>query len=262
MAIILFLIAFFACTVGSITGIGGGVVVKPLIDALGLLEVSVLSFLSGCMVLAMALISLWRSRRAGTEIHFGKMAWLALGAAAGGVIGKQIFQWVQGNSAQQGALGLYQNIVLLLVTVLAFFYTLKKKNIRTYRLEGRASKMLCGLTLGTLSAFLGIGGGPINLMVLSFFFSMDSKNAAIHSLFIIVVSQAVSLVVLAVSGTIPAFDPAHLALMIVGGAGGAILGSSLTQKMSLRGVDSVFLFMLAFIAATCFISIVRFSGAM
>ena len=262
MAMILFLIAFFASTVGSITGIGGGIVVKPLIDALGLLEVSVLSFLSGCMVLAMALISLWRSRRAGTEIYFGKMVWLALGAAAGGVIGKQVFQWIQKNAAKPGALGLYQNIVLLLVTVLAFFYTLRKKNIRTYQLKGNISKTLCGLTLGTLSAFLGIGGGPINLMALSFFFSMDSKNAAIHSLFIIVVSQMVSLGVTAVSGTIPVFDPMQLALMVVGGAGGAVLGSYLVRKMSLGGVDRVFLLMLVLIAATCLVSIIRFSGAM
>ena len=262
MAIILFLIAFSASTVGSITGIGGGVVVKPLIDALGLLSVSVLSFLSACMVLAMSLISLWRNRRAGVKIHFAQMTGLASGAAIGGIAGKQIFRWIQENAAQPDILGLYQNVVLLLVTILAFFYTLQKKKIHTHRLEGEIPKMLCGLTLGTLSAFLGIGGGPINLMVLSFFFSMDSKNAAIHSLFIIVVSQAVSLGVMAASGTIPAFEPVQLALMIVGGAGGAVLGSHLMKKMSFQGVDGVFLFMLAFTAVTCVISIIRFSGAM
>ena len=44
------------------------------------------------------------------------------------------------------------------------------------------------ITLGILSSFLGIGGGPINLVVLFFFFSMDTKTAAQNSLYTILFS--------------------------------------------------------------------------
>ena len=37
--------------------------------------------------------------------------------------------------------------------------------------------------LGIISSFLGIGGGPINLVVLFFFFSMPTKIAAENSLY-------------------------------------------------------------------------------
>lgn len=40
---------------------------------------------------------------------------------------------------------------------------------------------IAGSVLGIFSSFLGIGGGPINLMILSFFFSMDTKTAAFNS---------------------------------------------------------------------------------
>ena len=53
---ILFLCAvcLAASTVGGICGVGGGVVIKPLLDAAGIMSVSTLSFLSGLTVLAMA----------------------------------------------------------------------------------------------------------------------------------------------------------------------------------------------------------------
>ena len=60
MATLMFLIAMAASTIGSICGFGGGVIIKPIVDSLGLLPVSTVSFLSGCTALAMAVSSLIR----------------------------------------------------------------------------------------------------------------------------------------------------------------------------------------------------------
>ena len=49
--IILFIISLLASVVGAICGIGGGVIIKPLVDALNIMPVSEISFLSGCTVL-------------------------------------------------------------------------------------------------------------------------------------------------------------------------------------------------------------------
>ena len=61
--ILSFIISILSSTIGSITGIGGGVIIKPVLDMTGLLSVSVISFLSGCTVLTMSTVSLIRSRK-------------------------------------------------------------------------------------------------------------------------------------------------------------------------------------------------------
>ena len=47
MEILVLLIAFGASVVGAICGIGGGVIIKPLLDAFGIASVAEISFLSG-----------------------------------------------------------------------------------------------------------------------------------------------------------------------------------------------------------------------
>ena len=40
-----------------------------------------------------------------------------------------------------------------------------------------------GLTVGIISVYLGIGGGPLNIALLVYFFSMKAKDAAAYSIF-------------------------------------------------------------------------------
>ncbi len=68
MSIIFFAVCFLASIVGAICGIGGGVIIKPVLDAFGVLDVKVISFLSGCTVLSMTTYSVLRSRIGG-ESH-------------------------------------------------------------------------------------------------------------------------------------------------------------------------------------------------
>ena len=101
-----------------------------------------------------------------------------------------------------------------------------------------------------MSSFLGIGGGPINLVVLGFLFSMDSKTAAANSLYIILFSQLASFVSTLITG-LPAFDPLVLALMVAGGIGGGIVGRSLNKRMDNRAVDKLFICLMSLIIAIC-----------
>lgn len=94
-----------------------------------------------------------------------------------------------------------------------------------------------GVLLGIISSFLGIGGGPINLVVLGYCFSMDSKTAAVISLYIILFSQLASLLAALISG-VPGFPPMALALMVAGGIGGGIAGRALNRKMDNQAVDT------------------------
>ena len=86
-----------------------------------------------------------------------------------------------------------QALCLLIVTLGTLIYTICKAKIKTYQVDDAISCILIGIFLGIMSSFLGIGGGPINLVVLFFFFSMSTKIAAENSLYIIFFSQIASL---------------------------------------------------------------------
>lgn len=61
-------------------------------DAFGVMGVSVINFLSGCTVLSMTCYSVIKAKRAGdSQIEFAIDTPLAIGAAIGGLAGKELF---------------------------------------------------------------------------------------------------------------------------------------------------------------------------
>ena len=126
-------------------------------------------------------------------------------------------------------------------------YTLNKARIPTHRLQNKVACAAIGLALGCMSSFLGIGGGPINLVALYFFFSMDTKAAAANSLYIIFFSQLCSLLTTLITASVPEFRWPVLALMAAGGLGGGILGRKLNRRMDGRAVERLFILLMAVI---------------
>ena len=211
MYVIFLLVSFGACVIGAICGIGGGVIIKPVLDSFGLLSVSAISFLSGCTVLSMTCYSVIKSRLSGNsliEMRSGSI--LAVGAAVGGLAGKELFDRISLLFPDQNMVGAVQAACLMLITVWTLICTIRKDRLHTCIVTHPAPIFLIGLVLGIFSSFLGIGGGPINLVVLFIFFSMDTKTAAENSLYIILFSQAASTLKTILQGkasyfTIPTF---------------------------------------------------------
>ena len=99
MQVLVLLVSFFACTVGAICGIGGGIIIKPVLDATGVADVATINFLSGCTVLSMTLYSVLKAKLSGTSTIDPKTDTpLAIGAAVGGLAGKELFSLVAGLS--------------------------------------------------------------------------------------------------------------------------------------------------------------------
>ena len=115
-----------------------------------------------------------------------------------------------------------------------------------------------GFVLGIMSSFLGIGGGPIDLVVLFFFFSMETKIAVQNSLFIILFSQAFSLIYTLAAGRVPEFKPLSLILMIAGGILGGIIGKRTGKKLSGKATDKLFIGLLAVIILICVYNAVNY----
>ena len=255
------LVSFGASIVGAICGIGGGVIIKPTLDAFGVLSVAAISFLSGCTVLSMSCYSVVRSKLAGDSgVDMKTGTPLAIGAAVGGIVGKMMFQYLSGQFADQDMVGAVQAACLVVITIGTLLYTIKKEQIRTHKLTHVGVCLAIGLVLGIMSSFLGIGGGPINLVVLFYFFSMDTKTAAANSLYIILFSQITSLVQTCVTGTIPEMEISYLVCMIAGGILGGTIGSKVNKKISDAGVDKLFIFLMAVIVLINIYNALKFSG--
>ncbi len=260
MIVLIVATVFIATIVGSISGIGGGVLIKPVLDAVTSMPASQISFLSGNTVLTMTIVSLLRSRKGEQKIS-NTTVFLAIGAAVGGVAGKKIFDIIKASAGNDAMVSLIQNIVMVVLTVAVFIYTVRKDSIRKLHVENKAVIILAGLVLGILSSFLGIGGGPINLMILSYLFSMDTKTAALNSLFVIFFSQVLSLATTLVTKSVPQFDWTMLLLMMGFAVIGATLGRTFSKKMSSRNVDVLFMILMAVIIGLSIYNCIRY-GAM
>lgn len=241
-------VSFLASIVGAICGIGGGVIIKPVLDLFGLASVSTISFLSGCTVLSMSCYSVGKNMLSGdNRVNFQTGTPLAIGAAIGGVAGNQIFKMIKMLFENQNAVGSVQAGCLAVVTLGTLLYTVFKARIKTHKIQNKVVCLVIGAVLGLMSSFLGIGGGPINLVVLFYFFSMDTKTAAQNSLYIILFSQATSFLTTLVTRNVPEFSPLALVLMVAGGIGGGIVGRMFNKKMDNKAVDKLFLCLMAVI---------------
>ncbi|MCI8720082.1 MAG: sulfite exporter TauE/SafE family protein [Oscillospiraceae bacterium] len=258
---LVFLIALLSSAVGAICGIGGGVVIKPVMDMFRIDSVAAISFLSGCTVLSMSCYTVGRAMLAGegrVDVKTGTP--LALGAALGGLAGKALFTAVKDLFQQSDMVGAVQSACLAAITLGTLAYTLCKARIHTHRLTAPAACCAVGLALGICSSFLGIGGGPINLVVLYYFFSMDTRTAAANSLYIILFSQLASLLATLIAGTIPDLQLMMLVWMIAGGIGGGIIGRACSRRMDDRAVEKLFMGLMGVIIAISLFNCFRFAG--
>lgn len=256
MIVLVFAICLMASTVGGVCGIGGGVVIKPVLDALGVMTVSTASFLSGLTVLAMACISVYKNRKT-NELDAKRSIPLGIGAAVGGVVGKLLFDVVKTAAGADNVVGAAQAIILGLMVLGTLLYVRNKARIKGKDVKSLAAGVGIGLALGVCSSFLGIGGGPMNLAVLYYFFSMDTKKAAVNSILIILLSQIASLGLTLVRGTVPAFEWGVLAAMVAAGAIGGFVSAKLHRKLSEQQTDLLFSALLVVILCICVFNAVK-----
>ena len=254
MQSICFLVAFGACIIGKICGMGGGVIIKPALDALGIMQVAEINFLSGCTVLGMTCWSVGKSMvQHESQIDLSVSTPLAIGAAVGGMAGKQLFSTVAGLFANADTAGGIQAALLCTATFSTLLYTIRKDRLTMLQVRNPAVCVLIGLGLGMLGTFLGIGGGPFNMAVLFFFFSMPTKVAAQNSLYIILISQITSVTTTLFTKTVPEFEWLWLVLMVAGGSGGGAVGRKINKKIDDKHVEILFIgLMFTIIGISCY----------
>lgn len=270
------LIALLASFIGSISGIGGGIIIKPVLDLTGQLPLSTVNFMSGITVLTMSMVSLIRhflneakekqavkvgaltdTAEVGPKINLPQVISICLGSVVGGLSGTKLFNLFLKQIENRQLFVLIQAILILMITVTVMLYQYNKKRIKSPNLKHFLANFICGLLLGLTSAFLGIGGGPLNVAVLAFFFGMTPKIAALSSHLIIFTSQIVSLITTLVENRVPEFDPTILACMMIAAVVASLVGRSIAAKMDESKTSAFFTAALWLILAVNLVNVIR-----
>lgn len=258
-AIILFIICLTASSVGAIVGAGGGVIIKPVCDMIGILPVSTVSFCAGCTVLGMSVSSLIRNRNDGVKLQIKTSTALAIGAVGGGLVGKWLFELVRTGFGNERVLGAIQASFLAVITFGVYLYVSNKDKLPSKNVKNPVTAIIIGICLGVISSFLGIGGGTSNVAVLFFFFSMTAKEAAKNSLYIIIFSQISSIVTAITTKTVPDFTWPVLLSMMAGGIFGALVGAAVSKRIDNKGVEKILKVLLLVIVGMNVYNIVKYT---
>lgn len=222
-------------------GIGGGVIIKPILDIIGLNDLSTISVLSASTVFAMAttsLITMLFSKKLQVRVKIASL--LAIASIIGGIIGKSMFNRLLESFEQPDMLSIMQSIILACLMILIYIYQKKKDRWRTFTLHKTPIILMIGFALGSIASFLGIGGGPFNVAILSLFFSMTAKESSINSLFIIFFSQLSSIITMSVTKGFTELDLTMLPFIVIGGVTGGLIGSALLSRVTNTIIDRVF----------------------
>ena len=203
--------------------------------------------------------SLIRNRNDGVKLQLKMSTALAIGAVGGGLIGKWMFEMVRNGFGNERMLGAIQAVFLTLITIGVFVYICNKDKLPSKHVDNFGVAILIGIFLGIISSFLGIGGGTSNVAVLFFFFSMQAKEAAKNSLYIIIFSQISSIVSAIATGSVPDFTWMNLLFMVLGGISGALIGAAISKRIDNKGVEKLLKGLLLVIIAIDFYNVLKYT---
>jgi len=239
IGIIYFVVIFLACVLGAIVGLGGGVFIRPIFDAIGYHNVLNISFFSSMAILTMAVVSTLKKMKDGLAIKVGMAALISGGAVVGGFLGNILLEHLVNTFDIEANVQLVQIVVTVLVLAVSIFAT-SKRDLR-YEIKSKAILPVIGVGLGAVAAFLGIGGGPINVPILMIFFGLPIKTATMYSIVIIFFSHASRLVTMGFTVGYGYFDLRFLPFVIVAAAIGGLLGANLSKVFSEAVVKRLFI---------------------
>ncbi len=252
-----FIISIIATTAGAMTGMGGGVIIKPVLDILGRSDVATIGVLSCITVFAMALVSIAKQLRQKVKVNLKVALPLSVGSVLGGNLGQQALTAIIRQIGDNRLVTVVQNVLLAVLIIGVFFYMLYKNKIKTLGVDGVIASLLVGLMLGVFSSFLGIGGGPINVAVLIFVFSFDTKSATVYSIITILFAQMAKLVMITTSTGFGVYDLSMLLPMVIGAVSGGFIGSWLNKKLPEKTVEVCFNGVQVLVFAICLLNIAR-----
>ncbi|KAG4083056.1 transmembrane protein TauE like protein [Neocallimastix lanati (nom. inval.)] len=248
---IVIIVICVATSLGSLCGIGGGVIIKPVLDAVSSFSKFQIALISTSCVLTTCSTSVIKHLIYRTKVNLKESLVLAVGGILGGIAGTYFFNFIRDiindsyPETGKDIITLIQNagIGFLIFLVLLYMLTLKKKGV-SYHLNSLLVVGIIGVFLGMISVFLDIGGGAINVCIFILLFSMNVKSAAVNSLLVIVFSQITKLIQYVIMGNFKdnvTFDDTLtwwlFVILIITSVITGIIGSHFNKKIDASYID-------------------------
>lgn len=239
LAAIYSVVILIATTLGAFVGLGGGVIIKPVLDFIGAEPRMQVDFLSSMAVFTMSVVSTGKAVK--NKVGFKKdiIAFISIGSIAGGFLGSRCMDLLGSFAAQENIRCIQAFTLAVLLSAVSIYVS---KQRFSFQIKNGAAILLVGLLLGFMASFLGIGGGPINVAVLTLFFSMNVKESAVYSVAIIFFSQLSKLITIFASSGIEPYAHQWKTLIFILPAAviGGILGSKFNRKFDDSVIRKVF----------------------
>lgn len=244
MIIFMYTIIVLVATVsGAVSGLGGGVIIKPLFDMLGYHNVATIGFYSSVAVFTMSIVSIIKQLKSGFDFHLKTVFWISIGSLIGGISGEDIFNRIA-SSYENGVVKVIQGALLAITLICILIYTINKDKIKSYHLKNFLSIFLVGFFLGLISVFLGIGGGPLNVALLMLLFSYTIKDATIYSIATIFFAQVSKLGSMMILNKFFEYDMSLIPFICVSAIIGGFVGTLINQRLEERRIERFYLFLI------------------
>ena len=183
----------------------------------------------------MALVSVIRQTANGFSFQKETLL-LAIGSIAGGVLGKEVLSaFVDYTPSDTIATSIQSYLLAGLLTIVVL-----RNRLPRMQIENRGVITVAGCVLGMTASFLGIGGGPINVSVLVLLLGMNVKEAAVNSLFVILLSQFSKVMWCMFDEGFAQYELGMLNVMIPGAFLGGLLGVQLNKNILGSQITKVF----------------------
>lgn len=237
------LVILTATTLGAFVGLGGGVIIKPILDFIGAEPRMQVDFLSAVAVFTMSIVSTVKQIKNKASFDKNVILFIAFGSIAGGFLGGYCMDIIS-TKAEQGIIRAIQAFILAALLTAVIIYVAKER--KSFHVKNNFAIFFVGIALGFTASFLGIGGGPINVAVLTLFFSLNVKESAVYSVAIIFFSQLSKLITIFVSSGIQPYAHQWKTLIFILPAAilGGIIGSKFNRKFDDKIIRKVFIFVI------------------
>lgn len=255
--IIHILVVLVATIAGSSVGLGGGVVIKPLLDMFTSSPTATINFYSSVAVFTMAVVSVSKQIKQHFKFDKTKLFSVAAGAVIGGIVGQNLLQLII-RTFSSHTVRVVQSVLLFITLLLVLLYSLNRSRLKSFHVSNVWIIIILGFLLGTLSVFLGIGGGPINVAAMMLLFSFDMKASAVYSVGIIFFSQITKLIMVCLPGHHVAFTWPLMISVIISAVIGGYIGTLINRKFDSSRLSTIYNVLIGILLLVTLVNVVRF----
>ncbi len=238
----IYLIILIAALIASLTGIGGGVIIRPILSTTDL-SITLVSFYACVAIVTSTIYSLLRAIQKKENLNIKLVSLLSVGSFIGGALGNTIFT-LSVDKFDDDLVVIVQSFLLIFTLCFVLYATIKEIVLNKV-FKSRVLIILVGIIIGIVSVFIGIGGGIINVIILQMLFKVKKKEVVINSLAMIFISQTANIILMIYNGVATNLDYQMLGMIIVSALVGGIIGKELSVKVSTNFSKALFIIVIS-----------------